>query len=293
MPSMRGGGLAVLCLAGLLAGGSCSTCICSPYPFYSPVFLTTADANEVVPIGFYQAVGVLLPGSGRTINASDAGRVISYRPTVDQPDGMTYESFTPGTLNYTGKPPPFGGLVDLRAPAQGRLPSWHVLLMIGSDPFGENIQGTYSGRGTTLMVTGQSFIVTWRVGGAAPTTTNASVLSPVGPVLTLHSAYGKGPNYAFSVDKTFTQQLFIATGIGTATLNAPDAMPEGCNAAPSASCHSLLVGPGQEFDVRDDPGWSCSLGKGCSPLGTGEAPRPDGYHFTSPSPCAGPSFPGC
>jgi hypothetical protein len=284
---MRVGTLATFCVVVLLVGSSCGPqCTCSPYPFYSAVFLTGADSNKVVPLGFGQYLGVLLPGSGRTIEGSDGVRLIPYLPTVDQPDDMTFEQFWPGATMNTGT---FGGTVTLSSRAQparavGRsLPAWHLTVVIGSDPRGEFNQGTYSGRGTTTMVTGQSFVVSWPVGGAAPTTSDVSVLAPVGPITTVHSAYQPGGQTTFSVIKTFTQQLFVATGVGRAKLNAPDAMPPGCNASPEPACSTGRVGPSQDFVVRNDPTWTCSVRHGCIHDSANGYWHPDWYQRADPS----------
>jgi len=281
------GSLAAICLVGAFLGQSCGGCICSPYPFYTAVTLTSRDANTVVPLGAYQTLGVLLPGSDRQIDTSDSKRLIPYHPTVDQPPDMTFAEFSP-----TGATPPFGGKVEISASAQGGNPRWHVTVMLGTDPQSDGWPAGYIGSGTMLLAPGQSFVMSWPVGADAPTSTDPTVLAAVGEAMPVHSEYEAGPDYRFIVYKTFNQQLFLAAGSGTAQLAAVSALPPRCNSEPGPGCSTIPVGCSETIRVIDDAGWQCSLDRGCVPLKGIAAQRPGGYQpppatnlLGSPSPC--------
>ena len=247
--------VAILATASLLLGPACMTQRCDGlWPGDSaPVLLTEKDAGAVVPVARYQPIGVLLPGSNRRINDSDEARLLPYHPTVCQPPDMTFASFAPVWAIYKDKLSRIGGRFEISAPAQGAHHAWHVTVIVGTDPGAVGYAGTYFGRGVVFMSPGQSFVVSWTVGGRTPIINNPAVLAPAGLAMTMATSWGA----------RFTQQLFVATGYGTDEINAPDALPLGCNISPHGECSRVPVGPSQKVVVADEYGYACSLDGGC------------------------------
>jgi hypothetical protein len=282
---MKGVVLATLSTAALVFSQACGgpQCICSPYPQYSAVLLTEKDSGLVLPLALYQSIGVMLPGSGRQIDSSDHDRLIPYHSTVDQTTGSTYAAFTPEAVIYWDRLNRLGGRVELFAPAQGSHHEWHVTVMIGTDNPNLGNFGTYYGSGTALVAPGQSFVISWTVGTPAPIITDPTVLAAATLPVTVESAYRPTNQPQFTVLKTFMQQLFVATGRGTAQIDAPNALPLGCNAGPGMMCSSGPVGPSQKVSVQDWSGWTCSLDGGCAQLTKDAHFLPGGHQFSVPS----------
>ena len=84
-----------------IAGSACGEhCSCAYLNTNVNVLLTDADSGTVVPLGFFQSVGVELQGSGRTIAISDPSRMQVWLQLA-QPSGKTVAIFNP-TQSGTG-----------------------------------------------------------------------------------------------------------------------------------------------------------------------------------------------
>lgn len=274
-----------------IAGSACEHCSCGGYVNYATVVLTEKDAFQTVPVGAFQSVGVLLPGSHRTVTPSDAGLLVPYGPAAFVPDGMTLLTFRPDQPGDVGRPFVFGGVVSLSAPATADHPLWMAQLIIGTDPLDVNFvppsfpqgSGAFTGGGTTVMALGQSFVVSWSAGGGAPTSGSASVLQPLGAPVRVHSAWqgSQSPPYSVRTGPEWLQQLFVAVGVGSAMLTVPDAV------------HTLdrnlgSFGGNQTFVVRSTPDFSCTVDGGCHELTmpqTGPT-RPDHHYPAGQTPPA-------
>jgi hypothetical protein len=274
--------LATLML-GLIAGSACGNCSCGlPYGNYASVMLTGKDASRAVPVGMFQTVGVVLEGSGRVINVSDAGRLVPF-PVGPQPDGMTLELFRPDAPEQAGTPFEFGGAVVISAPASGPHPEWMATLVIGSDPRGDGGggpfvgSGAFAGSGTTVMALGQSFVVSWPAGGTAPKSSDSSVLEPSGDPMLVHSGYQLTQKTSVTDGPAFLQQLFVGVGVGTATFTLPDAIH---TVAGDASSY----GGSQDFVIRLVQGFTCSPERGCVQNTAGGPDRPDKHYAANETP---------
>jgi hypothetical protein len=272
---MRAVVLATLVLVAVV-GSSCG-CSCGAYRAFTTVMLTAADSGKIISLGLRQSVGVLLPAGNRTIRDSDPNRLTPYPSPQDQPPSMTLEVFGPNATEYTGKLFNFGGTVVLSSPAAGPNPEWQVTVVVGSDPLSGYSGTTYLGAGTTVMLAGQSFVISWPVGGKAPTTSDPSVLAPFGPAAQLEPAfYTTGEAVTFGAP--FMQQLFVASGLGTARLASPDTV------LVSNNSQRIPFGPSQDFIVTMAPAWECSLEHGCMQLKLGGPVRPDHYYPAGATP---------
>jgi hypothetical protein len=278
--------VASLALA-VVAGSACENCSCVTYGNYASVMLTDKDASRLVPVGMFQTVGVVLPGSGRAITVSDTGRLVAHPvPPQLQPDGMTMELFVPDAPGEVGTPYEFGGTVTISAPASGDHPQWTATLVIGTDPRGDAGGGpfvgggAFVGSGTTVMALGQGFVVSWADGGATPTSSVPSVLRPFGAPELVHNGYQLIGKTAVTSGHTYWQQLYVGVGVGSATLTL------------SRAVHTLddnlgSFGGTQRIVVHSVPGFTCSPEHGCVQTAALSGPTsPDHYYPAGATPSA-------
>ena len=286
---MRAVVVASLAVVTLVASSACESCSCSPiYGNFAAILLTEKDTSQTVPLGMYQTVGVLLQGAGRTINVSDPELLVPYA-VQEQPAGMTFERFVPDSPNGAGRPYVFGGTVTVSAPATAGQPAWQATVIMGTDPRGQVSglngvgAGAFVGGGTTVMTVGQSFVVSWAAGRPAPASSNPPVLRPTGDPVTVHNGYQQAGQTTMTSGPDYEQQLFVAVGVGIATLSAAG------DAIRTVDPNAAAFGGSQTFVVRLVPGFTCSPTAGCvqtTPVGSQGFDRPDRYYpaGVTPSP---------
>ena len=94
----------------VLAVSSCENCSCSSN---TSVDVLISEAGGTVAVGLDEAVGVLVPGSGRSLAPSDPGLVTVY-PVLHQPDGASLDVVS-ALVENRGKGVRYGGAVRLTA----------------------------------------------------------------------------------------------------------------------------------------------------------------------------------
>ncbi len=260
----------------VLAGTGCG-CSCGGGPLVMDLLVTQAGGAPT-PVGLHELVGVLIPGSGRSLTPSASDRVTTG--LVDQqPDGSSLVTVYPTATAYWGKPFHFGGTIELTASTNLHQSGWNTSIEIGTDPNSIYDLHTYEGAGTTVMQVGQTFLMTWPVGTPAPASSDAAVLTLLGnPVEVARATQTVGQSTIIK-GIAYMQQLVVAVNPGNAKLSAPQAFdPAHLN---------RLFGPSQQFIVIDDARWTCSPSGGCSTADAEENnSRPDRYYPAGMTPSA-------
>lgn len=230
--------------------------------------LISQQGGTAVPLGLYQTAGVLIPGSGRALTPSDSDRVQSG-PVDRQPDGSSLFTVYPKASAAWGKPFHFGGTVGLTASTNTFQSRWSVTIEIATDPVSGYDLHTYVGSGTTVLQIGQTFLMRWPVGSAAPLSSDAGILMALTDPIEGFVASQPVGGSTVTHGTDYMEQLFVTVATGSAVLSAPSAFD------PSRPTN---FGPSQRFIVRDDPRWTCSPAGGCStPDAEQDNSRPDRY----------------
>jgi len=257
----------------LLLGPACSTpppCGDCGFPYVMDLLIS--QQGGIVPVGIFQTIGVLIPGSDRTLSPSIPDRVMAQGAGHD-PEGSSLVAVVPQGGAIWGQPEHLGGTVRLAASTGWFQSPWSVTIQIATDPLTGHDPHTYVGSGTTVMQLGQTFVMTWPVGSAPPTTSDSAVLRPwTAPIERVTNPVGRGSRPAMR----YMEQVFVAAATGQALLSAPNAFDPK---------DGRTFGPSQLFFVKDDHRWTCSPAGGCStPVATEDNWRPDYYHPPPPTP---------
>lgn len=212
-------------------------------------------SGATFPVGRFEQIGVLVPGSGRGLAITGGDQASAY-PVDHEPDGSSLFTVDADGASYTGKPFHYGGTLRLVASVNSNYAPWSVTIQIATDPLSGHEGHTYVGSGTTVMQVGQTFVIDWPLGADPPTTSDPGVLAPLGDPLEAFvglQPFGQG-NITQGIH--YRQQVFAAIGTGDAVIRAPSAFDP---------VHAYFeAGPSQQFIVQDNPRWTCSPERGCA-----------------------------